>query len=193
MDYIPEHEAWARSTLAGLELDFVIGSMHLLRGLPIDFSPPKLEHLINICGGTESFLEEYFDRMAHVAESGWADVIGHLDIFKKFDADLRTFPPRVVMPYAEQFLDRLAALPAENRPVLEINTAGCDRACAEPFPSAAIAAAAHVRGIELTLGSDSHAPDQVGRHGREATELLASCGVKGLTYFLAGERLRFAL
>ena len=68
--------------------------------------------------------------------------------------------------------------------VLEINTGGIDRGYhREPYPSRQILQHAAELGIEMTLGSDAHAPQQVGRYFNQAVDLLKAYGWKHVVAF----------
>lgn len=188
VDHISEYVEWTARTVSDLEIDYAIGSIHTLRGMAVDYNRPELEALVRKCGGRDAFLADYFAQLRRMVEGGWAHVIGHLDIYKKFDGDGTMFPRDEARPFVEDFLDYLAAIPKARRPVLEINTAGYSKECREAYPAEEIVRSAASRGIEFTLGSDSHAPDQVNRNCAQATDLLRRCGVRRLAYFIRRKR-----
>ena len=59
---------------------------------------------------------------------------------------------------------------------IEINTSGIDHAAAEAYPSASILSWMKEREIPITFGSDSHNPDQLGRHFETALDLAKAAG-----------------
>ena len=53
----------------------------------------------------------------------------------------------------------------------------------EPYPSFDMIAKCHNLGIRITLGSDAHAPANVGQHYDRALPLILSAGYEYLTTF----------
>ena len=66
---------------------------------------------------------------------------------------------------------------------VEINTSGLDSPAREFLPGWEIVAALAESGVPLTLGSDAHAPHQVGRHFAQALAGLRRIGVRELVCF----------
>ena len=105
------------------------------------------------------------------------DIICHLDLPKKFGGNL-----------SPSFDDRLADLlskTAGRNLAIEVNTSGYDHAAAEAYPSPHILATLNQTGIAVTIGSDAHRPEEIGRHFGRATEMLQSAGIGHLTVFTA--------
>ncbi|HOX38289.1 MAG TPA: histidinol-phosphatase [Candidatus Brocadiia bacterium] len=190
VDHVSDRTEWTINTVKSLDIDYAIGSIHILRGMAVDYTRPKLEELVRECGGRDAFLSEYFNELRRMIAGGWVNVIGHLDIYKKFDHDGSQFPKEAARPFVEAFLDHLAAIPTRTRPVLELNTAGFSKECREAYPDEEIARSAVERGIEFTMGSDSHSPEQVNRNSAEGTAILQRCGVKRLAFFIKRKRMR---
>lgn len=133
------------------EFDIVLGSVHFLDYWARD---PALKSLARNPDAAYVW-REYFQRIGEMADTRLYDIASHLDLPKKFgnaiaEAELRE--------YALPALDRLA----EAGMALEINTSGLLHPPQACYPSPAILRWAAERGIGLTFGSDSHAPERVG-------------------------------
>ena len=110
----------------------------------------------------------YFDRLTMAAESGLFDIIGHADLPKKFGHQA---PPNIE-PVIERFLKSAAA----SGVAVELNTAGLRKDCREIYPAPSIVHAMHRHGIQITFGSDAHAPEEVGMNFAEAISLAREAG-----------------
>ena len=103
-----------------------------------------------------------------LAGSGLFHTLGHMDLVKKFGY-------RPEEDVSDAFCRVLDAV-AKNNMLIEINTSGLDKPVKEMYPSPDILRAAVDRNIGITLGSDSHAPEEVGRHFADALKLLRGLG-----------------
>ena len=113
------------------------------------------------------------------------DIHGHPDLIKKFafapSGDLRCFYGPVIEALAE------------TDGVIEINTAGWHKPCAEQYPSREFLEMAAQAGVGLTINSDAHAPAEVGRDFAKAHALAAEVGFTGTVRFKKRQRALRAL
>ena len=148
-------------------LEYVIGSVHFLGGWALDH-PAYQDGFA--ARSVDAAYGEYFEMIREAAGTGLFDVIGHLDLPKKFGHR----PDTSVVKLAEKSIEAMAA----NGVGFEINTAGRDKPVGEFYPSRELIVACREAGLRLTFGSDSHRPTEVGRYFREASELARECGYK---------------
>jgi histidinol-phosphatase (PHP family) len=148
--------------LNSLEFDFVVGSVHLVDGIPITapFCKPFL-----LKNDPAELYRKYYDEMAAFAEWGRFDVLGHPDIIRRH---MVTLYPRVKPPVPYDILRNVFTLLRNRGQGLEINTGGFFEAPKDAYPEMEILELALDCGIErFSIGSDAHRPDNVGR-GYEA-------------------------
>lgn len=187
-------EAWPQLTIrAGLE----IGDNPLCRerikrwhaALPLDFKLLSL-HLID---QEDPFVPEFFAHRDQATlyrryvesrlESAMAwepeefDAFAHIGYCAKFAPyPLEERPLRC--RHAPEAMDALLRRLAENGKALEINTSG-RKTMPEFLPDREIVTRFRELGGEfVTLGSDAHTPEYVGRWIDEAAELAKSCGIR---------------
>lgn len=166
-DFFPEHMKLYEKTYASLDLDYVIGSVHVVGDKDI-FHPDRW------VGATEQFLlaekERYCDLVAASARSGMFDILGHIDAlrgnFPRLDA--------IETPAEE----RMLAAIAESGVVVEVNTSGSTKQCGGWYPSDRLLARLREYGIRLTFGSDAHDPRRVGEQYREVRRRLRELGYR---------------
>jgi histidinol-phosphatase (PHP family) len=162
--------------------DYVIGSIHILRGVPIDYRAETLQEQLDQFGGVDRLWETYWNHLEDLIRKGACQVIGHLDVLRKFAGFL---------PWKRQIerAETLLSLIKKKELTLEVNTSGIDRASDhEPYPSPEMLKLASEVGVDIALGSDAHAPKDVGRYFPETVQRLRSLGWKGSATFEAGQK-----
>jgi histidinol-phosphatase (PHP family) len=138
----------------------LLGSVHWIDGLAVDSSP-------NAGVWAEWPVEEvwrrYFEALAELAASGHVDVLAHPDLPKIFGRR----PERIEYP-------PLAGV------ALEISTNGRYKPVGELYPDLELL---HAAGLPVTLASDAHVPENVGRDFELALELARAAGYETVTVF----------
>ncbi len=183
VDYFPGQEAWVRDLARRHPWDYLIGSVHYVSDSWAIDNPQKLSEW-----RTRDPLEvwtAYLDRLTMAAESGLFEIIGHVDLCKRF-----CFYPKE--DCSALFRRFLAAAKASDT-AIEINTAGLRKDCNEMYPSRPILKMAAETGVALTFGSDAHAPEEVGMNLVEAVELARSVGYTQCRRFNGRRRETVAL
>ena len=174
VDYLPGCADWVRELASLYPWDYFIGSVHYIsRSFVVD-DPKELPQWKE--RDPFEIWEAYFGRLAEAAACGLFDIIGHADLPKKFGI----YPARDCGLLFERFLDAAQ----ESGVVLEINTAGLRKECAEIYPSPR---------LPVTFGSDAHAPGEVGQGFVQAVELARQCGYTHYCRFEARRRFPAAL
>lgn len=165
VDYLPDRVDQIRSALQGVPWDYVLGSVHFVDGQPVDFSPdvtwPEAD--------ADAVWRRYFQLLAEAAGSGLFDVVGHIDLPKKFGHRPRVFP-------REDFRAFLQAA-ARRGVAVEINTAGWRRPAAEMYPAWELLAEVVAAGLDVQLGSDAHDPAEVAEGFDRALAQARAAGV----------------
>jgi len=167
VDYIPGREDETRELLAPYPWDYLLGSVHYVGELGVDSEPRLLDEL-----GVEEAWRHYFDALAGAARSGLFDSLSHPDLVKVFGERFDSFD-----------YDDVADAIAESGTAVEVSTAGLRKPVGELYPHPDFLSACGARGVPVTLGSDAHTPDLVGRDFDRARELLRSAGYETLTVF----------
>ncbi len=170
MDYFPGKEDEIREVINSLPLDYVIGSVHFIGEWNFDTDKSLYGKWPN-----DEVYRMYYEIVQQMAKSRLFDTVGHLDIIKKFRIYPETDQTRLIE-------DTLKIIKEYNL-VVELNTGGIDRPCAEFTPSPAIIEKCHHQNIPLTLSSDAHKANQIARHYSSAIELFRKIGVKEIAKF----------
>ena len=165
-DYYDGCEHFLADWLPRQPFDLVIGSIHYLGSWGFD-NPVNLA--VWKTANVEGTWREYFRQLERLADTRLYDIVGHLDLPKKFG---HRVPDDAVRDMATPALDRIAAAGM----AIEINTSGLRKPVGEIYPSPLLLALARERDIPITFGSDSHRPDEVGRADDQAVALARAAG-----------------
>ncbi|HHJ10196.1 MAG TPA: histidinol-phosphatase HisJ family protein [Bacteroidetes bacterium] len=170
VDYFPEREEELKAVLDGLPLDYVIGSVHFLGTWNFDSSLDgydewDLRHLY----------EYYYNLVTKAAESGLFDVIGHLDLVKKFGHRLADGLEKIITKTLEAISKAGLAV--------ELNTSGRNKPCRDFYPSYTLLEQCYQFDIPVTLGSDAHNPGDVGQYFPDAIDMLKKIGYTRIAVF----------
>jgi len=159
------------------DVDYLIGSIHFLNGWGFD-NPEFLD------GYKTQDIDEiwklYFLQVVKMAESGYFDIVGHLDLIKVF----KFYPKKPVLSYAHKALEAIK----ENGMVLELNTAGYDKAVKEPYPSLELLKLANKLEIPITFGSDAHKPSSVAKYTKKIEAFAREANYSRCVSFRKKER-----
>ena len=166
VDFIPGQEDWIRELATRAPWDYLIGAVHYVsESWDLD-NPRKLSEWKH--RDPWEVWSVYFERLTMAAESGFFDIIAHADLCKKFCF----YPARDCTPL---FLPLLKTVKRRGL-AMELNTAGLRKDCKEIYPSPAIVGLAADLGVPITLGSDAHAPGEVGANFADAIALARRYG-----------------
>lgn len=162
IDYIPGCEAQMKEVVDSSDFDFVLGSVHFVGPVSIYDANDALSP-----GQTIAFWERYLSLAAECAESGLVDSIGHIDILK------HVLPmPVQELAIFRQVLRRIA----DAGVCIELNTSGLRTDFDDTCPARSLLKACCEAGVDITVGSDAHTPDDVGSGLDEAYMALRAAG-----------------
>ena len=170
VDFIPGCEDWVRELAAMYPWDFFLGSVHFIGEFPVDRSAADWES-----EDVDVRWREYFELWKQAARSWLFDSLAHPDLPKKFNYR----PPA---DFTAVYEDALRAA-AESEVAIEVSTAGLHKPCKEIYPSEQFLQIARRLDVPITLGSDAHVPQDVGRDFDKAVALARSCGYDKICRF----------
>jgi histidinol-phosphatase (PHP family) len=162
--------------------DFVLGSLH--HPLP-GYRAWLRDHAVR---DEREIVDTYFRHLAEGVRSGRYDSMAHPDVIRIYGT-VQRFEPGEHQPAITAFLDALV----DTGTCMEVNTSGLIKGVYKLHPDPLILQWAQERGVCLTLGSDAHAPEQVGQHFDMVLKLLRSIGFRELNYFRGRRRHSIAL
>lgn len=172
VSYRPGREEEIRAAARSFSFDYIIGSVHDLDLWMFDHPDYRDGYSF---WDIAALYRKYYGVIEKLALSGLFDIVGHLDVIKVFGYR----PQGDLLPFVEQALQVISRAGL----VVEVNTAGLRKPCAEIYPSEELLARCFELNIPVTLGSDAHTESDVGRDFAYAGELLLQKGYRRITTF----------
>jgi histidinol-phosphatase (PHP family) len=176
VDYFPGRERETAEVLARYPWDYLLGSVHFVDGFPVDQDPGLVEKL-----GPGEAWRRYFVWLRNAARSGLFDSLAHPDLAKHHGPRAE---PEAVRWLHEETADAIEAAGV----CVEVSSAGLYKPVGEPYPDPPLLEACRERGVPITLASDAHAPQNVGRDLDRAIALAREAGYETVTVFDGRER-----
>lgn len=161
--------------------DYIVGSVHDVQGRVIDFSAEQTRTIAGELGGTEVMQTLYFDAVIDLVQALRPEIIGHIDLIRKFDGPQPVFSPGV-WRRIEAVLEAVRAAGG----VLDVNCATHRRGLGPVYPLPEILARACQLEIPVTLGDDSHGAHDVGVGLDASLRAIANAGYREVAYFAHG-------
>jgi histidinol-phosphatase (PHP family) len=173
-DYLPGFEKQTKEILDGYPYDFVIGSVHFIDRWAFD-DPDPVQKVKWKDKDINTVYRDYYKLLRQSAGSGLFDIMGHVDLVKKFghraDADLTA----EIEATARAFKGAGVAV--------EINTSGLRKPVGEIYPSLDALKIYRKAGVPVTFSSDAHDPNDVGRDYDKARAIALEAGYEDYLVF----------
>jgi histidinol-phosphatase (PHP family) len=161
------------------DFDLVIGSVHLVDHKAISLK----EEAIDIFRKYElgELGNHYYGLIMDSVESGLFDIIGHLDIYRRYG---EAYYGEDIHALWEPHIEELSRRMKTHEVGFEVNTSSWRRGLNEPMPATSLIQALLTRGIDIvTVGSDAHGPEEVGSGIDEAIAVLRKSGLQAVSGF----------
>jgi histidinol-phosphatase (PHP family) len=164
VDYAPGREEETRELLEPYPWDYLIGSIHFVGTHGIDGRPSLVDEV-----GEREAWRRYYEALGQAARSGLFETLAHPDLVKMFGDEI---------PW-----DWDAVAGAFDGVCLEVSSAGLHKRHGKLYPNPELLVRARERGIGITLASDAHVPQNVGRDLDRAIEHAREAGYDTVTIF----------
>lgn len=175
-DFVPGYEDKTQAILDDYPYDYVIGSVHFIKDWGFD-NPEEFERWSD--KDVDQVYHDYFTLLRQSAQSGMYDIMGHVDLVKKFGH-------RSISDISDE-VRKTAQVFKECGVAIEINTSGLRKPVKEIYPSLDNLKIYADVGVSLIFGSDSHDPKDVGRDFEEAMSLAREAGFSEYVLFRGRE------
>jgi histidinol-phosphatase (PHP family) len=181
-DYIPGQEELLQWALAPYPWDYVYGSIHFIDDWGFDDS--RYIHRYDDWD-LDGLYSRYFDLVKGAAASGLFDVMGHLDVIKKFGHRPKGDAAGLYASVAAALKDAGVAI--------EVSTAGLRKPVGEIYPGPDLLLGCARQGVPISLGSDSHKPEEVGFQLDWAVETAKAAGYGEIMRFESRRKVPLSL
>jgi len=177
IDFVPSKMNKLMQMINKFNFDYLVGSVHFIGGWTIDD-----ERQIHKWKGknVDEVYQQYFALVQSMTKSGLFDIVGHLDLVKKFD-----FRPKKDI---SGLLLETVEIISKSKMCVEVNTAGLRKPCREVYPSEKLIKMCFDKGLPITLGSDAHSPEEVGADFEKVANLLRKIGYTEIIRFTRRNR-----
>jgi histidinol-phosphatase (PHP family) len=164
-DFVPGFEKKTKAILDAYPYDFVIGSIHFIDAWAFDDPDERVKWKDK---DVDTVYRDYYKLLRLSAQSGLYDIMGHVDLVKKFGHRPAADMTAEVETTAKVF--------KETGVTVEINTSGLRKPVGEIYPSLSVLRIYQKAGVPITFSSDSHDPRDVGRDYDKAAALAREAG-----------------
>jgi histidinol-phosphatase (PHP family) len=165
IDFFRDKVDEIRNFIQKYPFDYVIGSIHVIDDWIIDEASTIQEYSKR---NVSQVYDDYFQLIRELCDYRLCDILAHPDLIKIFGFR----PDRDLTRIYEETAEALAR--AEM--CAEINPRGLIRPCCEIYPSLQFLTILHAHNVPVTLGSDAHAPKELGLNLAEAVRLAKKAG-----------------
>jgi len=179
LEYRPEWVEALDALVESVDFDLVIGSVHVVGDQQISGGYGVAKYFKD--RDVSEAYGRYFESVEEAVDWGNFDVLGHLDLVKRFG--VKYYGGFEVKPFVSQVRGILEKLVSKGLG-LEVNTSGVVQAPGEPYPGLEVmklAKAAHV--ATVTIGTDSHVPASFDQGWEDGQALLRHAGFNEITLF----------
>lgn len=197
-DFVPGAEDRIANLLDARDFDYVVGSVHFMRGGAVDMDDYSVwDSNPTHPRSVEEIWTRYFQEVGEAARSGLFDIAAHPDLVKYWSppaspanspagggAGAGRRPDGDLRRYYEPAVEGIA----ESGIAVEVSTAGLRKPTGEIYPARAFLEMCVDAGVPVALSSDAHRPEDVGADYERALELLDAVGVRELCVFEGRQR-----
>ncbi|KAK0645638.1 Polymerase/histidinol phosphatase-like protein [Cercophora newfieldiana] len=159
-----------RSLASDPRVDYFLGSLHHVSGIPIDYDKAFYATAVSHCGSERDLWATYYDEQYGMLTGLEPKVVGHFDLIRL----MSSCPAKDVQRDWPEVWEKMVRNLREVKRYggwLEVNTSALRKGLEEPYPARAVAVEWIGMGGRFTFSDDSHGVEQV-----------ATCYGKGLDY-----------
>lgn len=165
-----EHTA---KILEKYDVDMIVGSVHFVNEVPIDFDRANFERARYLSGGVRALFKDYFELQYNVLSKLQPIVVGHFDLIRLFCSDddfdrttglkIKDLDLQKDWPDIYGLITRNLRFIKSYGGIVEVNSAAIRKGWTTPYPKLDVAQAVikYCDG-RFCLSDDSHAISQVG-------------------------------
>lgn len=167
------YEKFVPYLLERFQPDYIVGSVHFVDDMSIDYSPKNYQKAVHKLGGFDQLYCRYFDQQFEMLTLFQPSVVGHFDLIRIFDTE---YKKRLERPEIAKRITRNLELIKDCNLIMDLNLRSLAKGADEPYISRSILERAHAMGITVIPGDDSHGIPSVGNFMNEGISLLSEIG-----------------
>ncbi|KAJ2063613.1 hypothetical protein GGI17_001549 [Coemansia sp. S146] len=162
-------------------LDYLVGSLHHIDEMPLDFSQEKYERLVDHFNGDRAAMfSRYFDQQLELLQALQPTVIGHFDLVRIFHPQTLEDPLAIaeVRERASRNIDYAISYGA----IFEVNSRAWKKGLRDAYPQRDLLREILNKGGRITISDDSHGAGDVCMYYDRLLGYLRELGVHDLYY-----------
>lgn len=167
------YEHFVPYLLERFQPDYMVGSVHFVDDISIDYSKKTYTSAVRQLGGIKELYCRYFDLQYEMLQLFRPAVVGHFDLIRIFDAEYKS---RLKQPEIMQRITRNLELIKDLELILDLNLRSLVKGADEPYISRSILEMARDMDIAVVPGDDSHGVASVGGYMDQGISLLTELG-----------------
>jgi histidinol-phosphatase (PHP family) len=169
----PGSEQQVNALLEEFRPDYIVGSVHHVGTIPIDYSQEEYDRAAVTLGGVDQLYCQYFDLQYTMLQQLKPAVVGHFDLIRIFDSD---YEERLQKKEITEKIARNLDYIKDYGLILDYNLRSLLKGASEPYVSKNILQMALEREIAIVPGDDSHGIDSIGANIDKAMVTLQTLG-----------------
>ena len=185
IEYLRDFQSWTCAALARWPFDYVVGSVHYVRygdlDICIDWDQARIDEALRRAGSAEQLQLDYYEHVLELLDWHVA-VIGHLDLVKMLLSPAEQIPTSGIRSKVQSILETMR----DRGVAMDVNARGLIKPCRSIYPADWILAEAQRIGVCVTLGDDSHGPEEVGCRLDQAVTALRRSGFRNMALVRPG-------
>lgn len=153
--------------------DYLVGSVHHVDDIPIDYSKEEYQRAAVKLGGVDELYCRYFDQQFEMITRIKPAVVGHFDLIRIYDED---YLSRLQLPDIARRIARNLEAIQKLGLILDYNVRSLQKGADEPYISSVLLESVKEKGIAVVPGDDSHGVETAGLNIERAIEELTKKG-----------------
>ena len=188
-DYIPGISDDFGNLTRQFELDYAIGSVHLVKNLHSEklwfIDGPEANYAKGIAeifdNDAKKAVTTYFEQLCEMIRIQKPDIIGHIDKVKMHNKN-RFFSEEE--QWYKKLITKTLKTALSSGSIIEVNTRGIYRKLSESlYPGIDVLKEIFQMGIPITISSDAHHPDELTAYFPETLAILKNIGFQSVKSF----------
>ncbi|KAJ2453666.1 hypothetical protein EV183_002070 [Coemansia sp. RSA 2336] len=164
-------------------LDFYVGSLHHVNGMPMDFSLDLYEQIVEHCHGSRSeMFRRYFDEQLELLQQLQPEIVGHFDLIRIFHPYSQGIPDPLLDSEIRKLALRNIDYAISYGALFEINSRAWKKGLHDAYPQRDLLQEILQRGGRVTISDDSHGEQDVCMHYDRLLDYLNEMGITRLHY-----------
>ncbi|KAJ2803048.1 hypothetical protein H4R20_003039, partial [Coemansia guatemalensis] len=165
------------------ELDYLVGSLHHIDGVPLDFSQDMYEQIVENCGGDRNeMFRRYFDSQLTMLRELQPEIVGHFDLVRIFHPYKQGVNDPLLTKEIRQLASRNIDYAISYGAIFEVNSRAWKKGLKDAYPQRDLLEEILQKGGRITISDDSHGKEDLCMYYDLLLAYLREMGVTKLHY-----------